>query len=312
MVILNLNKYRGLLALLVVMLTTFVSCVKDIDLEEKREQKIVVNCVLTPDSIQTLSLTYSNPLNLFYYDEVETATATLYCDSIKVGGFEKTGYSQWQLKHTPEAGRKYQLKVEVPGWPELNASTSMPHAVRIIKSDGNNTSTRRYFNQYYAETPYWMFIIAQRKDTIMVTPAVMPGDKMTTSLGTNHLYSDNFNTSDNMMFYDTGGKDGTTREHIAYIRITQPEEKTEDEIPFYLEGNLHKSLVFFRAASAEYDAYMKSSVQKMMVYDTFDDPSSWFDEDEIYTNIDNGLGIFAAYSDCIVQCHYILDNIEEH
>ncbi|MFV0265536.1 MAG: hypothetical protein ACK5HT_00210, partial [Draconibacterium sp.] len=144
----------------------------------------------------------------------------------------------------------------------------------------------------------------------MPTPVVMPVDQLENSLGTNHPFRDDFNMSDNIMFYDTGGE-GTTTEHVAYLRIRQSENGAENEISFYIEGSFRQSLVFFRAVSAEYDLYMKSSVQKMMVYSVFDDPSSWFDENEIYTNINNGLGIFAAYSDHIVQCHYALDNIEE-
>nr|WP_319572945.1 DUF4249 family protein [uncultured Draconibacterium sp.] len=286
------------------------SCVQDINIEEESEEKIVVNCVLVPDSIQTLTLTYSNLLNHFYYDEVKTATATLFCNDTEVGNFEKTGYSRWQLKHIPEAGSDYRIKVKVPDWPEISASTTMPSSVQVIKDHGNNTNTRRYFKQLYAETPYWMFIIRQYKDTVMLIPEIMPADQLENSLGTNHPYRDDFNMSDNIMFYDTGGE-GTTTEHIAYMRITQLEDGMENEISFYMEGSFRQSLVFFRAASAEYDLYMKSSVQKMMVNSTFDDPSSWFDESGIYSNINNGLGIFAAYTDHIVQCHYVLDNIEE-
>ncbi len=289
--------------LLVVSILLFCcSCVEDVDLDEKRTKKIVVNCILTTDSIQTLALTYSNPLNQFYYDEVESAVASLFLDSAEVGKFEKISYSKWQLKHKPKLGGNYRLKIEVPDWDAIEATTTMPPPVWMEKTEGNNTYERSYFKQRYAPNPYWVFVMSQQKDTVMVNPIVEGGDKLQTSIGSTHPDSDNFNTSDRMVFE---GK-GTTREHLAYIRITP--EGLEDETLFYLEARLGQSLVFFRSVSHEYDYYMKSSVQKMMVYDTFDDPTQWFDENEIYTNITNGLGVFAAYSDRIIQCHYSFNN----
>jgi hypothetical protein len=284
------------------------SCTKDINLEQKRERKIIANCMLTADSIQTLALTYSNPLKQLYYDEVETASASLYLDNSEVGQFEKKGYSKWQLKHTPKAGGSYQLRVQVPGWKPIEATTSMPQPVQIEKKGGSN-DTRRHFTQHSTLLPYWTFIIRQSKDTVMVKPLILPGDKLQNSIGTNHPYRDDFNTTDELSVNNKG----TTREHLAYIRINTPSELTDvnKEVDFFLEASLNQSLVVFRSVSAEYDQYMKSSVQKMMVYNTFDDPTQWFDENDIYTNINNGLGIFAAYSDTIIQCHYALDEVSK-
>lgn len=134
-------------------------------------------------------------------------------------------------------------------------------------------------------------------------PVVEAGDELESSVGSTHPHADNFNANDRMMFEDKG----TTREHIAYIRIA-PQTKAAS---FYVEASLRTSLVFFRSASEEYDQYMKSSVQKMMVYNAFEDPTQWLDENEVYSNISNGLGVFAAYADRIIPCHYSLDRIEE-
>ncbi|MCG8580107.1 MAG: DUF4249 domain-containing protein [Bacteroidales bacterium] len=280
------------------------ACVEDVDLEKEREQKIVVNCVLTSDTVQALSLTYSNPLNQFYYNEVEDAIATLWLNGDKVGQFEKTSFSKWQIKHQAQPGGSYQLNVEVPGWKEIEATTIMPDYVTVLKSEGDDTPTIRNFMQLYASAPYWMFALQQAQDTIMLWPKVLPGDKLQISIGTNHPYRDGFNATEEMMFVN-----GITRQHIAYLRIGTP-ENPDEEIPFMLEASLDFALVFVRSVSAEYDMYLKSSVQKMLVYHVFDDPTQWFDENEIYTNISNGLGIFAAYNEYIIQCHRDLDRLE--
>jgi hypothetical protein len=284
------------------------ACTEDIDLDQKRKKKIVVNCVLTTDSVQTLTLTYSNPLNQHYYDEVETATATLYLDSVEVGQFAKTAYSKWELKHRPKFEGEYRLTVQVPGWDDIEATTTMPLPVWVEKSEGDNTRNKRHLLQRFAPSPYWMFVIGQSKDTIMVKPVVQPGDFLRNSIGTSHPNRDGFNAIDEM----TDENSGTTRRHTIYLRINTPIENKEKEIPFYLESAFSTSLVIFRSASPEYDQYMKSSVQKMIVHEAFDDPTRWFDENEIYTNITNGLGVFGAYSERIMQCHYFLDNLPEH
>ena len=41
---------------------------------------------------------------------------------------------------------------------------------------------------------------------------------------------------------------------------------------------------------------MKSSFEKMQ-FNKEDDFTTWFDEMRIFSNIENGIGIFAAYSD---------------
>ncbi|MDA3880212.1 MAG: DUF4249 family protein [Prolixibacteraceae bacterium] len=278
------------------------ACVADIDIESTRDKKIVVNCVLTPDSIQTLTLMYSSPHSQLWHEEVDSAIITLFQDSIEIGHFRKTGFSNWQLLHTPQYGDKYRIHIKVPNWPDIEGSTTMPNPVHITKTEGNNSNTVRYFRQLPNTLPYWIFVIRQKHDTIMVKPQIASNDVLLTSIGCNHPNADNFNTTNNMVLENKG----STREHIAYIRITAPKDSTETT--FYVETNLYQSLVFFRAASTEYDLYMKSSIQKMVIHSSFNDPTAWFDESEIFTNIDNGLGIFGAFSDVIVQCHYALDN----
>lgn len=277
------------------------SCTKDIDLNQKYKKKIVVNCILTTDSIQTLSLTYSKPLHQYYYDEVETATVRLYLDSSEIGHFKKTAYGKWKINYKPVFGGNYKLKVEIPKWPLIEASTRMPLPVGIEKNHGNRT--KRYFTQQYAPSPYWIMILSQRKDTVMIHPKILSGDRLLTSVGTNHPNRDGFNTTDDIAI----NNEGTTRENLTYIRINTPEENIKKKVPFFLEAHLNQSVIVFRSASQEYDQYMKSSVQKMMVYHVFDDPTQRFDENEIFTNINNGLGIFAACSDRIIQCHYSMD-----
>ena len=55
------------------------------------------------------------------------------------------------------------------------------------------------------------------------------------------------------------------------------------------------TFIVMRSASAEYDKYLKSVIEKMKFYQSDDDPARWFDESVVYSNIHNGIGIFGAY-----------------
>ena len=69
-----------------------------------------------------------------------------------------------------------------------------------------------------------------------------------------------------------------------------------DAIPFKLQASFgFHTCICFRTASAEYDKYIKTSMQKILMRSDETDPGIWFDETKVFSNIDNGTGIFAAY-----------------
>ena len=62
----------------------------------------------------------------------------------------------------------------------------------------------------------------------------------------------------------------------------------------------------FRAASAEYDRYLRSVIEKMLFYESEGDPSAWFEQTVVYSNIEHGLGIFGAYYQTAYYYHEAL------
>ncbi len=271
-----------------------ISCVEEVDIESARTRKIVVNALLYMEPVQKLSLTYSNALGDYYYDELEEATITLYENGNEAGQYHKTGYSKWELDYTPTAGSQYQLKVEVPGASTIEAYTQMPPNAEVSKAAISNTAYRKHLIQNQAAQPYYIFVMNQEGNEITANPQVEADNTLEMHVGTNHPQVDHFNMQDESM-QSLWGSDFSTMEFMAYLRIEA--DANEESIPFYIEGRLSHCLVFIRTASQEYDRYLKTSLQKMLVYEAFDDDTQWFDENDIYSNIPNGLGIFAAYND---------------
>lgn len=278
----------------------FVSCVEDVNLGDQSGVHVVVNCILSPDTVQTLKLTYSNPLGKIYYTEVDSAQAFLYNDSLLVGEFKKYTYGQWQIKYRPLINKRYRLVVNIPGKPVITATTTVPDYVKVEKDTKDDNGATKHFIQKAAPTHYWIFVIGYDKtqvDSLIIRPVVAPDNKLREEIGTDHVDADHFNTENEWSTYL--GPDITTSPFMYYIRIN----KNKSDVPeykFYIDGAIDYSMVFFRSASNEYDEYMKSSFQKMLVYQSFDDPTQWFDENVVYSNINNGIGIFAAYTDHVI------------
>ena len=270
----------------VITLLLFFGCVKPIDIEEFLEKKVVVNCILTELPVQTLSLSYSGSLKDRSYEEINQAKITLFENKNIVGRFQKKGYSLWEMPFTPKAGNTYDLEIEIPNSPLITATTKMPKKIKIYKRKGEDTGTRKNFTKE-DDNLFWVFAFEKNKDTLMRKIVIDRKYKLLQEISTSYSKVDDFNT-----------KEATSsifehKPHFFYLRMN-PNIEEEN---FFLEGNFYSSIIVFRSVSEEYDRYLKSSIQKMLVYQSFDDPTQWLDESEIYTNIKNGVGIFGAYAD---------------
>jgi len=278
----------------------FCSCVQEFPLEIHDTEIPVVNCILTNDAVQTLSLTWSVKITDGYaFKEIKEARVTLFADSEHIGEFERTGYGNWQLRYQPVAGTNYRLSVQLPDGKELTATTTMPERNRFIADATNNHYPSKYFRQQTADNPCWIFVLSEQSlaDNLMHP---VPSSKATlmSDIGTDHPLIDRFNEHGNLLDLVP---QSTTPAYAFYLRIQQSSLSDGEEIPFCLQtlyGDY--AYIFFRTASREYDQYLKSSLLKMFMYRSEDDPIQWFDESKVYSNITNGTGIFAACNDSYI------------
>lgn len=284
------------------------SCVKDSPVVEQLPDTIVVNCILTKSNTQTLTLSYCSKLGKGnYYKEATEASVELFEDNTSVGSFIKNGYATWQLHFVPKTEKVYRLEVSVPGFEKISATTLMPHSPNakklVAKDDGYNRNLRQYKSLFSC----WIFAlnsIAQFPDTIIPEPAhPSVSDKLIDLIGTDCRAADKFNQDGNLADLLPNADLPAYR---YYIRINSFPESI-DSTDFRLQTTFYPvSFIIIRTASAEYDQYLKSSLQKMSLYANEDDPVKWFDENKIYSNITNGVGIFAAYSDQVLYYNSFL------
>lgn len=277
------------------------SCVQEVDIDSSREETIVLNALLSADQTeQTLTLTINNRLGAFMFDEIQTPVITLYCDDVPIGNYTRTAYSKWKINHKPSAGGNYKITVSAKGFPEITAETTMPEKPKI-QTPTFSPQEPVIPKAYHQQIPF----------------AFSGSSNAIWSFSLNYLFTDgeSFNPT---IPYEAGytgplpknisianlGTDYTEAEVFLnkYIRIA-PTSLLDKECFNLKSDYFEQSIIFFRNASNEYDEYMRSSLKKALLFNEEYDISRWFDESSIYTNVKNGLGIFASYNDYIFVTH---------
>ncbi|MFV0391686.1 MAG: DUF4249 family protein [Paludibacteraceae bacterium] len=276
-----------------VVVFVFSSCVTDINYAEQSTSIPVLNCVLTNDTVQRLSLTRSVRMNdSYFFKEIKDAKIILYQDDVEIGTFMRVGYDNWQLAHTPQSGKTYRIKATLSEGQVLSAETVMPKRLQLQLNQSVDKSFSKNFIQKSFGSPCWITIITS--DSI-IKPASRPTakDRGEENIGTDHPLADYFNQQGNMS--ETISQANTPRFEY-YIRLKA--DSISGAVPFKLQARFVDHVyVCFRTASAEYDRYLKTSMQKIIMRLDTSDPGIWFDETVVYSNVNNGTGIFAAYND---------------
>ena len=298
---------------LLAMLCGLGSCTKEIDIRPQTEVQVVASCILANTDVQHLKLSYSKEMGRgHYFDEVEQATATLYEEGIAVGVFTKVGYGDWELHFRPTPERHYRLEVEVPQRPTLRATTTMPSPVAVRRKRGRRSPTTRTFIQRQLSEPYWILCLRSSLKELPADPQRLPTLEqdpkvdLFKEIATDHRRVDQFNGVGELSKWDSQHEQAALYHY--YTRIVPP-RGGEQGLPYEFvvqHAPVPASFVVFRAASAEYDSYLRSVVEKMLFYESEDDPAAWFDQTTIYSNIEHGLGIFAAYYQTAFYYHNAL------
>ena len=288
--LLNYSRYLALLYLVLSLLLG--GCVESINIDTTKERKVVVNCLLNDSNMQSLSLSYSSSLGENTYDDIKDARIALFEGESLVGYFEKSNYEQWKMSFTPKPGLNYKLLIDIPGNKSITALTTFPKKTKTIyRVKYLDVQGKRYFSTK-ERRPFWIFALEKPGDTIMRPAVIEKTYKLYQTISTDYLNVDRFNQRLNSALTYT------SKFFFSYIRMLPIEQKAS----FYV-GKITSCVIVFRALSESYDRYLKSSIAKMLVYSSFEDPTQWLDESEIYNNIENGVGIFGAYSDMLFNCN---------
>ena len=120
-------KIRSLI-LFVIGSCCYVSCVRDVILDAGENPQVVVECIMSNDTIQKLYLNFTKGSSRQEAEPLTEAIATLIdlTDEKSIGEFKKSTGNLWTLDYSPVSDHHYRIEVQVPGYDMIWAEETMP------------------------------------------------------------------------------------------------------------------------------------------------------------------------------------------
>ncbi len=276
--------------ILTVFLSVFfllVSCERDFDISIDVNPQLCFNCILNPDSLIRGSLSLSQSITDGKpFVKVNQATIELKENGKVVGILQNSGDGIYRLNRKPVSGNEYEITVVADGYPTLHASTRVPEkpsvSYQLLDSTLKNPGT---YSAYYiyrisksihdreGVNRYWHY-------NLFTTPTGIV--RMGVYYNVNSPLIDDFNRV-------TDATDEFGFHYEYYLRINDTGMDGQD-LTFELTG-YRQATSYFMDADEHYDKYIKSTIKQKMN----DGDNLLFSEPvQIYSNIENGLGIFGS------------------
>lgn len=291
------------------MIALFTACEKEVVIElEEKEQKLAILCNFTPGEPFNLKLSKSQSLNAANdnssivvddYD-IEICSEDSNCEQIlPLGNSSNTDARFQSVSLFPQTSKKYTLKITVPGQKQpITAESSVPVPVELshttvgsITSYEHNDIMRRYdvrlslqFLDPFEEDNYYQVNFYQ----VLVNHngATTPDSLVTISPSIGFSYFDdklvrNFNALDGGLLF----KDATFEFPLQDFTFEPIFEYT------HAASTPKEIIIELRTVSKEYYDYYSSIYRQ-----SSQESTPFSDATIIYSNITNGLGVFAGFS----------------
>ena len=283
----------------------FASCdiVVDLDIPE-HERVLVVNSILTTDSMINASISHSvGAFDASSISYVNNATVEVYEDGVLLGEmneevsffynflYELDSTYVYNFNHNPVAGKIYSYEIAHPDYEAVRAETTVPAAVKLNVNDVTLLSEEDYEKHYrvrfsFNDAPednfyrlrlrnpntYDGFDYFESNDASMISSAGVQSDGAT-------FYGDEALFDDEMF---NGTKKEISIDFFDYKSFWFEEEGIE--VQFILE---------LTSVSESYYTYIRSLRAH---YDNQDQFIFAGEPVQVFTNIENGLGVLGSMS----------------
>ena len=272
--------------ILISLFFAFVSCEKDLNTKVVISPKLCFNCILNPDSLIHGSLSLSQSISEEKtFVKIDHATIELKKDGQLIGTMQNTGNGIYRLNIKPSSGSFYEISIAAEGLPILHASTTVPEKPPV---------SYRLDNQEYQDAGLYSSYYTYR---ITYTIQDKPGANRYWHYKMRYINYNGFY----WLFFDINSTiiddfnkvtDSSQRYgyyYMYYLRIN--DIQADGKTLTFTDLSYDKDVVYFMDTDEHYDKYMKSTIKQRIN----DGDNLLFNEPvQIYTNIENGFGIFGS------------------
>jgi hypothetical protein len=272
-----------------------MACRKDIEFDEEEiETRIVVNGIFSENDSLLIHLSESR--NVLFYDEgnlpflSKAQVKLIDGNDNTLGLFSYLSEGQYYLPLTSlEAGQYYKLRISNPGFEDILAESVLPEAISITNIDTIRKKRNMDFQVSFKDDPleinyYSLSVIATSYTTIELEPGVFETKKWENGWS---CTKDNINQSGSI---DRNG------EFCSSIFLFNDETFNGSNYTFilnkYIDETTDTVFVELRNMSEAYFKYRVSYEKyfQNIINNPFAEPV------QVYSNIENGFGIFGGYS----------------
>lgn len=310
--------------LFLIILLFFISCSTKVEFEiPKTEQMLVLNSLIAPDSVFLVKLSKTAPIISNDREGVNNADIEVWVNGSFKEKLIQIDEGIYKTSFTPKVDTLYTLYVNVTGFDKLKATTKIP-SQPIVNSGFVE------FDKYYAHE-ISQYVASAEISLYNPLTEVNYYQILFYSFVYYPIYSEG---------NDTIPIDSVKQiSNIFYLKSNEPAILNEGEIQSNRGGDVTDNLIFsdnlldrntdlvfwvslihawkyhnsalIRSISPEYYLYQRSLIRQFVNinFNAFFDLNTLFLSDnpnDLYSNVENGLGIFAGYS----ETHYELTVIE--
>ena len=302
------------------------SCVRDVTLDAMDKPTVAVECVLTNSSPQTLRLAFTKGASQTEASPLVSAKASLIdlSEGQSIGVFQRGEDGIWTLDYAAVPEHNYRLEINVPDYELIWAEQTMPALAglesQLRRSDLDNQHSPykhfcgTVFITWSIPNYTWIYGMNYNEET--------KSFEIADEICTDYEYVDNFNLTGEVYTPETSDTDYSGFEcyaelypplagksiHRRFLRL-QKNDNAEEKV-FVISGNFQGPYYSFLGGHQREQSETEGYVESISVTDDYDrylrdaiayqlkqessDLSSIYQRENIYTNINGGVGIFGA------------------